>query len=352
MAGAVTARGRGTWRTALLAGLAAWGAGCARGDAGQDFVRETRTVYAGIPAEITFDAAGRSPEEALRLLARGWQEVDRVGQVVNAFSPDSEVGRLNAAHKIGWWPLSGELADLLRRCRQVFEASSGAFDPTVWPLKQVFREARVEGRLPDPGRLARAFARVGMRRMALEGGGARFEDPDMALDLGGIAKGYAVGRVAELLEQEGVSRYLVRIGGEIAVSGLSPQGRPWRIGVQHPRVSGQAIGVLEVPGPLAVSTSGPYEQPVEIEGQVFHHVFDPRTGEPASREVLGVTVYSRAGFRDGARVDALATALAVLGPAEGLEVAVREGVEALFLLEGPGGTITVRATPGLSWHPL
>ena len=341
-------------RVAVLAALAAWGASCRPAPGAGDFVHEARDVYAGIPAEITFEAPAGRREEARGLLAACWEEVDRVGEVVNAFSPDSEVGRINGARKTDWWPVSGELAGLLRLCRQVFEATSGAFDPTVWPLKQVFRQARAEGRLPDPDRLAEARARVGLGRVHLEGDRVRFEVPEAALDLGGIAKGYAVDRVVDLLEREGATRYLVRIGGEIAVSGLSPEGRPWRIGVQHPRIPGQPIGVIEAPGPFFVSTSGPYEQPVVIEGRVFHHVFDPRTGESASLDVLGVTVVSRAGAREGARVDALATGLAVLGPTEGLEVAAREGVEALFLLQGPGGTITTRATPGMAslYRPL
>lgn len=343
---------RGIGVAALAAFIGGIGGACRSGTG--DFLRETREVYAGIPAEITFAVPEGHGEEARRWMAACWEEVERVGRVVNAFSADSEVGRLNAVRKTEPWPLSGELAGLLLRCRQVFEATSGAFDPTVWPLKQVFRQARAEGRLPDPQRLAEARDRVGMGRVHLDGDRVRFEVPEAALDLGGIAKGHAVDRVVEFLEGQGVTRYLVRIGGEIGASGTSPQGRPWRIGVQHPRIPGQPIGVLEVPGRVFVSTSGPYEQPVVIEGQVFHHVFDPRTGEPAPLDVLGVTVVSRAGPREGARVDALATGLAVLGPTEGLAVASREGVDALFLVAGPGDSITTRATPGMEviYRPL
>ncbi len=312
------------------------------------WVSEEREVFGGIVARVEF--ALPPGVDRRGLVSRVWAEFERVDRVANPFDPASEVGRLNAAWKVGRVSLSSEMAEILDLSLWAFRATQGAFDPTVWPLKRLWKEAEVSGRWPSDAEVAAVLRRVGAQRIRLESDPPRatFEVPDMALDFGGIAKGWAVDRVALLLEAAGVRSYLVQCGGEVSVLGESPRGGPWAVGVRHPLEPGRVVGVVSGPQRLSVSTSGPTEQPLRIGGRFVHHVIVPSTGQPAPMTVLGVTVVIRAGGPKAARADALATALAVLGPRRGLEILARiPGADALFLVPGPGGTLSSVRSPGL-----
>jgi len=157
-----------------------------------------------------------------------------------------------------------------------------------------------------------------------------FADPLIQLDLGGIAKGYAVERVLDLIRQLGGKAALVQLGGEIATFG-SRGLEAWKIGVQHPLNDNEVWGVIEQNGDLRVSTSGSYRQVMEIAGIKYSHIFDPRTGLPLPENLLGVTLISTGTGGSNAELDAAATAVMVLGVEKGLKLAAEFGAEALFI---------------------
>lgn len=313
------------------------------------WVSEDREVFHGIAARVEFEIPpGARPEV---LLAAAWAEFDGVARVANSFDPDSEVGRLNAAIKTRAVQVSRELFELLELSLWAFRETDGAFDPTVWPLKRLWRQAAGQGRAPALSEVREALTHVGMSRIHLTPDRNRvsFDRPDMALDFGGIAKGYVVDRVARMFESAGVRSYLVRCGGEVAVLGRSPRGEPWSIGVRHPFRPGDVVGVLSGPDRLSVSTSGPTEQPIRAGDRLVHHILDPRTGQPAPLSVLAVTVVIRGTGPGTARADALSTALSVLGSRRGLDVlAGIPDADALFLVPGPGGVLAEVRSPGMS----
>lgn len=310
---------------------------------------DEREVFHGIAARVQFEVPpGVRPEVLLRGL---WAEFDRVDRVANPFDPDSEVGRLNAAVKAHPVQVSSELFELLELSWWAFRETDGAFDPTVWPLERLWREAASRGRAPEPPEIRGVLVRVGMWRVhwSPDRKGVFFDRPDMALDFGGIAKGYVVDRVARMLESAGVRSYLVQCGGEVAVLGRSPRGTPWSVGVRNPFRPRAALGVLSGPDRLSVSTSGPTEQPLRVGDRLVHHILDPRTGQPAPLSVVSVTVVVRGTGPGNARADALSTALSVLGPERGIEVlSAVPGADALFLVPGPDGALVEVQTPGLS----
>ena len=153
----------------------------------------------------------------------------------------------------------------------------------------------------------------------------------MAIDLGGIAKGYAVDRALRVLKAAGVSSSLVDAGGDIGLLGSKPNGAPWRIGVQHPRDMREMIAVIEIDSG-SVATSGDYERFFEHEGRHYHHILDPRSGYPA-RGLVSVTIIApTCGL-----ADALSTAVFVLGPEAGMQLLRRlPQAEGLLIAEKEG----------------
>ena len=149
---------------------------------------------------------------------------------------------------------------------------------TVGPLVRLWREARRSGRLPDEAARQTALGRVGWRHLVLDAGArtATLAVPGMQLDLGGIAKGYAVDRAAAALRDWGIGSALVNAGGDLYAIGTNADGEPWRIGVRDPNGDG-VIATLDVED-RAIATSGDYERAFTFAGRRYHHLLDPRTG--------------------------------------------------------------------------
>ena len=351
-------------RRTTLAALVFAAAGCAavlyalvggvpesRAPAPRRWVRDERALWAGIPTRFEFETpAGR---DGAALAAAAWAEFDRIGERFNPFSATSDVGRLNGRAGATTAKVPAEVVELLDLARELWNATRKAFDPTVWPLKQLWREAARTGEVPARPAIQAALARVGLDRVRVEGPDTlSFDRPDVMLDFGGIAKGYAVDRVGALLRGAGVASGLVQCGGEIASWGRSPSGGPWRIGVQDPLDPGKVHGVVSRPdggaGVLAVSTSGNYEQPVRVGGRDYYHIFDPRSGDPVDTRIRGVTVVVASGEFPNARADGLATGLVVLGIADGTDVVDGiAGAGALFIVDDGHGGLADIVTPGM-----
>lgn len=337
-----------------------------RADA-EGWVDQEATIYHGIPTRIRFRMPRDRAAEGADLAREAWARFEDIGKRFNAFDMDSEVGTFNASAQ-DVRAVSGEFSALLDVSREVWGLTRGAFDPTVWPVKALWRQAERTNQVPNDTLIEAARARVGLdkltavRRSALMGKApatqastpAQSGGPSLvhrgaagiALDFGGIVKGYAVDRVVALLAERGATDWLVQCGGEIAAHGRSPSGEAWRVGIRHPLQKDAVWGSVSTPGDLFVSTSGNYEQPVRIGSREFHHIVDPRTGRPVESPVLGVTVVVLGGQNPNARADAFATALTVM-PLDAAQelVQARSDLAALFIVRGPDGRPTEVVTP-------
>jgi FAD:protein FMN transferase len=266
----------------------------------------------GTLVEITVRDAGRGgAEAAARAVQAALTEVARVDSLFSwRLPPPAATPPAVQAQ---------ERRELLALGLQVMRLSGGAFDARVGPLVALWGFDGREPRLPPAGALTLAVSRLAS--LGMPTGVVELEnDPDM-LHFGAWAKGYAVDRAVAVLGEHGVRAALVDAGGD--VRGF---GHDWRVGVQHPRLPGALLAILQ-PGDLAVATSGDYEQYFEADGQRFHHLLDPRSGEPA-RACQSVTVLAE----NCALADALATAVFVLGPREGLDlIESLPGVECLII---------------------
>lgn len=259
-------------------------------------------------------------------------ELFRIERLLNFYSDDSDIGRLNRAAGSGYVALSPEAFALLTQARALAEATGGAFDPTVGPLVRAWRAARDNGSVPSGEELARAARLVDYRDIQTDAAcrSAGLRRPGQAIDLGGIAKGYVADCIAATYRGAGVTSGLINAGGDIATVGNRPDGRPWRIGLQHPRKErGRWFAIIQSSG-QAVATSGDYERYHEVQGVRYHHLIDARTGYPAKSGLISVTVVAER----ATDADAWATAVFVLGRDAGIELIRRIGsAEAVLVAE-------------------
>jgi thiamine biosynthesis lipoprotein len=263
--------------------------------------REFTRLCMGVQCRITLYASDESNAEAAA--AEAFREVSRLEQIMSDYRPSSEVSKLCARAGEGPVQVSQELFEVLEVSRRVSKASGGAFDVTVGPLVALWREARQTGQMPDTAALARAKHLVGWELIELDGETrcVTLGRPGMKLDLGGIGKGYAAARAVGVLRSRGMPRCLVALAGDIAAGDAPPGAKGWRIGV----VGGGEMHLANA----SVSTSGDSEQFVEIGGVRYSHIVDPRTGLGVVGGPSAVTVWGR----DGALVDAVASAVCVTG---------------------------------------
>lgn len=256
--------------------------------------------------------------------------LDRVIAQMSHWEPASIISAFNRAAPGEWQSLPPELSNVLLAGLAVREASGGAFDPAVGALADLWGFGP-GGARPVPGEDAVSRARDGrIEHDALLLRARRFGSA--ALDFSGIAKGYAVDAIAARLRALGIVDFLAEIGGEFVGSGIRPDGQPWWVDLEP--VPGAAVEEIRVAlHDLAVATSGDYRRYFEADGRRYAHTLDPRTGRPSDNGVASVTVL----HRECMLADAWATALAVLGPEEGLALADREGLAMHMVVRDDGG---------------
>ena len=209
------------------------------------------------------------------------REFDRVTRACNLHDPESELSRLNREAGNGFFVCSDLLWDVLVEARRAHRASSGAFDITVKPMMDLWGFYRKRQKAPSAAEIAATLKRVGMDKVEWDDArhAVRFKVPGMALDLGGIAKGYALDLAAAELKSLGIRSGVIDLGGNLYLLPEPPPGRKsYRVGIRSPSGVGNSGTVLELPGNCAVSTSGSYERFVVLEGKRYGHVIDPATG--------------------------------------------------------------------------
>jgi thiamine biosynthesis lipoprotein len=264
--------------------------------------------------------------------------VDEVDRQMSSWKADSDLMRINRAPVGAWIDVPERLLDVLRLGLAIGRASGGAFDVgmgdavTAWGFGP--EEAGAE-RI----RIAMKAARRPSWEVIELGEGRLCKREAVTLDLNGIAKGYGVDRLAETLQRFGIAAFLAGIDGEMRAAGLRADGEPWSIGIEQPDHDRRAVHSVLALADAAVATSGDYRHFVDVQGTRMSHTMDPRYGAPLLASPASVTVVARS----CAEADGWATALMVLGAAEGAAVARRQGLDALFLLRGRDGTVEAQA---------
>jgi thiamine biosynthesis lipoprotein len=293
---------------------------------------------------------GRVKKDRLDVLTRLVDaELKEISRQMSTWDRESEISRFNHFTATDPFAVSADFAKVVERALCFSRATGGAFDPTLQPLLNLwgFGSEAAEHGVPPDDALAAARAKTGWHKLTVSIAPPTLQKsaPEVSLALGAIAKGYGVDAIAGLLDAEGFTDWFVEIGGEVAVRGLNPEGIAWKIGIQYPDTDWEddrLQGILHL-SQGAVATSGDYRNYIEKDGIIYSHILDPRTGRAVYSRTASVSVYA-ANCTDA---DAAATALFVMGPAEGLAwIEQRPGLEALFLVRDEEGSISERFSSG------
>lgn len=256
-------------------------------------------------------------------------EYRRIDERMSTYKDDSELSRVNRDAATDPVPVSDELFELLRRALELSAASEGAFDITYESVGYLY-DFRAAVR-PSPGDIETRLEAINHEHVRLDAAArtVAFARPGVRVNLGGIAKGYAVERGAALLRTAGVEHAMLNAGGDTRVLG-NRRGRPWIVAIRHPRTTDAVITRLPLEDE-AISTSGDYERFFEEGGRRYHHIFNPLTGEP-TEGVMSVTVIGP----DATLTDGLSTTVFVMGARRGLELIDRTERYEAIVVEADG----------------
>jgi len=322
-------------RICVLFLLILWTTGCSG-------VRELKIAgrTMGTTYHVTVIVGSLSPAPDLKPFIE--KRLAELNQSMSTFQPDSEISRFNALPAAGRpFAVSPDFYAVARLGQTLYEITGGAWDGTIDPLVDLWgfgRSPRREG-LPPESEIRARLQRVGFHQIdTTQPGHLIKRRATITLDLASVAKGYAVDALAQLIRERGYTNFLVEIGGEVYAAGHRIDGTPWRIGINQPDAAAPANQVYQMVRleNRAFATSGDYRNCFEFEGRRYAHIIDPRTGYPAARHVVSVSVLAET----CALADGLATALMVMGPQAGLALINRlEGVTCLMVERSPDGRL-------------
>ena len=325
--------------------------------------------------DLTVDAEAEPAKSCEELLQRFVQkELDAVDLAASTFKPESDISRFNASQSTEWFPVSETTAQIVQIALDVAQKTGGAFDPTVAPLVDLYRFGPNKAPLvqfPTDDQIAKLRENVGYDKLEVRTEpepALRKSVPSLTLDLSGVAKGFAVDRVAQALERAELSDYLVEVGGETRCGGKKTRFNfetnaldqtPWRIGIEAPEIARDAqryiprlYRVLNFDSATrpqtSLATSGDYRNYLQVGDLRFSHIIDPRNGKPTEIVENGAPV---SGERLGAvsvvaencaEADAFATAFFVLGEKEGIALADKLGISVLYLFRADDSALEIR----------
>ena len=251
-------------------------------------------------------------KEAIRI---AFEEIARIEKLLSKYNPESEVYRLN---KTGTLKVSPETFYIIQRSKEFYHLSNGAFDITIAPLMDLWGFTNGDYNTPSEAKIEKALKLVGSDKIILHQSSfvIQFIAPGIKIDLGAIAKGYAIDCAVKKVRAYGIKDFLINAGGQVYCSG-ERFGKPWVVAIKNPRAN-ELASYLELKN-KAISTSGDYEQYFFKNKKRYAHIINPKTGYPAENSIASVTVIAE----DGLTADALSTSIFILGKEKGGLIAQR-----------------------------
>ncbi len=268
----------------------------------------------------------------------------RIEGLMSTWDPDSELSRFNRSASVEPFTVAPETFEVFRWSVDVGILSGGALDVTIGPLVDAwgFGPSGPRKTAPTHDEIDRLREAMGPSRVELDPRAVtvRKTRPDVQCDLSSVVPGYAADRLSRELTDRGFTDFLVDVGGEVLARGRNEAGAPWRVAIERPELHGETIQRLVPISDLAITTAGDYRKYREVDGHRVAHILDPRTGRPLTHRLASVTVIDALAVR----ADAFDTALMVLGPDEGMALATRLDLAALFIERTEHG-FSERTTP-------
>ena len=282
---------------------------------------------------------GVDEAKAQALRAKVQAQLDADDRLLSTWKNDSALMRFNHAATTEPWPVSEAMADIVTLSLRIGAKTHGAMDITVGPLVNLwgFGPDNQPVATPDAQAIAAAKARTGLQHLqVINQSGRQFlqkDIPDLFVDLSTVGEGYAADHLARLMEQEGISRYLVSVGGALVSRGMNGEGKPWRVAIQKPTDRENAVqAIVDING-HGISTSGSYRNYYELDGKRISHVIDPQTGQPITHKLVSVTVIAPTALE----ADGWDTGLMVLGPEKAQQVVREEGLAVYMIVKDGEG---------------
>ncbi len=298
----------------------------------QNSTLKTARILMGTLIEITVVGPQNKLHEATNA---AFDEIKRIEDLVS-FHKETELNEINRNAGISVVKVKSELVSLIERALEISKLTDGSFDPTIGVIARLWNFSESEApRLPSQDEIDQALKKVGWQKVKIfpEKNEVFLPEKGMALDLGGIAKCYAVNRAEQIIKSKGIESALINAGGDIAAFGGKEPGVPWKIGIQDPRDNSGIAAVVEIESGL-VFTSGDYERFFEKDGKRYHHILDPKTGYPATG-AESVTIVAP----DGTRDEGLPAGIFVLGPEKGMRLISRFKDLSCLMIDSDGKLI-------------
>ncbi len=278
---------------------------------------------------VAMTAIHPSKDEAEQAFGLAFAEIDRLNKLLSRYDADSPVSKLNSKGALHKAPQ--EVLELVARSLYYHGQTNGAFDITVKPLIDLYKESFSSGKKPSESQVQAALKNIGSQHLRFSSGNISFSNSDMGITLDGIAKGYIVDRASEILAKNGITNHLINAGGDIRTNGSAAKGKPWTIAVQDPAKRKEYPDIITMMSG-AIATSGNYEIFYDNE-KMFHHIIDARTGY--SPELSASVTVQAPSVMDA---DALSTSVFVMQPLEGVRFINGQNGCECFVIEESGAT--------------
>jgi len=260
-----------------------------------------------------------------------------VNRMMSTYMPESEISQFSHSNSTDWQSVSGAFCLSVEKAQEISAETGGAFDITVAPLVDLwgFGPGAMVDEPPSEEAIAAAKRLVGFDKLHTDcmAPALKKDVPELMLDMSAFGKGFAADHIAALFDNEGYTNYLIEVGGELRLRGRNVKGEKWAIGIEEPLTDQRRPHTRVLLTDTALATSGDYRNFFVSEGQRYSHTIDTRTGRPVTHNLASVTVLDPHGYR----ADALATAMLVMGPEEGLRFARAEDLAVLFLVRTDEG---------------
>ncbi|MDA8490985.1 MULTISPECIES: FAD:protein FMN transferase ApbE [Kluyvera] len=268
-------------------------------------------------------------------------QLDGDDRLLSTWKNDSALMRFNHSRSTTPWPVNEAMADIVTESLRIGRKTQGAMDITVGPLVNLwgFGPDKQPVSTPTQAQIDAAKARTGLDKLTVINRADRQylqkSIPDLYVDLSTVGEGYAADHLARLMTEEGISRYLVSVGGALVSRGMNADGQPWRVAIQKPTDRENAVqAIVDING-HGISTSGSYRNYYELDGKRISHVIDPQTGRPITHKLVSVTVIAPTALE----ADAWDTGLMVLGTEKAQQVVREQGLAVYMIMkEGDGFT--------------
>ncbi|AGX41742.1 thiamine biosynthesis lipoprotein [Clostridium saccharobutylicum] len=288
----------------------------------------TKTNYV-LGTMVNLRAYGANANNAIE---KSIERLNNIDDKMSVFKENSEISKINSKAGISMEKVSKDTYYVIKKAVEYSKILEGTFDPTIRPLVSLWNIGKGDEKIPGKYQIEERLKLVNYNDVILDDNNSSImlKKIKQALDVGGIAKGFAADEVRDIFYKYKIKSALIDLGGNIFALGSKENGEPWRVGIQNPfEPRGEHIGILNIKN-KSVVTSGNYERYFIKKGKMFHHILDPRTGYPSQSKIISATIISDNSI-DG---DGLSTGVYILGIDKAINIIeCMNGIEAIFITE-------------------